>query len=92
MHESIKLLGCGVKDKVTGFSGIVTTVSFDLYGCIQAVVTPSSTDKENSYSGRWFDTKRLELVSREPVMEVPTFEAVAGPASLPAFRADPSER
>jgi hypothetical protein len=34
----LKLLGTKVRDVVTGFVGIVTSVSFDLYGCVQAVV------------------------------------------------------
>ena len=33
----LELLGQKVEDKVTGFRGVVTTISFDLYGCIQAV-------------------------------------------------------
>ena len=39
MNE-LKLLGLKVKDKVTGFTGIITSVSFDLYGCIQVIITP----------------------------------------------------
>ena len=40
VQESISLVGFKVKDKVTGFEGIVETISFDLYGCVQAVVRP----------------------------------------------------
>ncbi len=40
VNEHIKFLGLQVRDEVTGFSGVVTSMSFDLYGCIQAVVTP----------------------------------------------------
>lgn len=40
MNKHFKLLGMEVKDKVTGFKGVVSTITFDLYGCIQAGVTP----------------------------------------------------
>ena len=45
MTGDLKLLGLRVADKVTGHKGIVTCVSYDLNGCIQAVVTPSADEK-----------------------------------------------
>jgi hypothetical protein len=84
MKEHMKLLGLTVKDCVTGFSGVVTTVGFDLYGCVQAVVTPVAQDSKLEES-RWFDTNRLEVTNETPVMEVPDFQTVPGGAekSLP---------
>ena len=74
MLEYMNLLGIAVEDKVTGFSGVVTTISYDLYGCVQAVVTPKhKSEEKDSYSGRWFDTKTSIVKSDKPVMEVPTF-------------------
>ena len=45
LHKHLDLLGMQVRDQVTGYSGVVTSVCFDLYGCIQAVVHPG-TDKD----------------------------------------------
>jgi hypothetical protein len=87
MQKDMKLLGLKVKDRVTGFTGIVTTIAFDLYGCIQAVVTPAAVKEDKSLEdSRWFDAKRLEVQSESPVMPVPTFENVPGPQEKPARR------
>ncbi len=40
VQEHLCKLGLKAEDMVTGFKGVVSTVSFDLYGCIQAVLTP----------------------------------------------------
>lgn len=90
MKEHLSLLGMNVKDKVSGFVGVVTSVSFDLYGCIQAIVLPTCNDKNEPQESRWFDVNRLE-VTGGPVMERPKFDwspqAVAsgdkGPADRP---------
>lgn len=67
----LSYLGLKVVDRVTGFEGVVSSVSFDLYGCIQAVVTPpvSYTNQDS----RWFDIVRLRVVSDVPVMHTPDF-------------------
>ena len=80
------LLGCNVTDKVTGFEGVVTSIAYDLYGCIQAVVVPEAKDGKVS-DGSWFDVNRLRLCSTG-VMECPDFDASypagKGPAHKPA--------
>ena len=68
-----KLLGFKVKDSVTGFKGVVTTLSFDLYGCIQAIVTPTIDGTGKTQDGQWFDITRLEVKSKKPVMRLPNF-------------------
>ena len=42
LTKHLNLLGMRVEDRVTGFKGVVATVGFDLYGCIQAVVNPGT--------------------------------------------------
>lgn len=90
-HDHIDLLGAKVKDKVTGFEGVVTSVSFDLYGCIQAVVTPPAGDGKNP-DGRWFDIGRLITLEFSRAMPVPNFgyiniaNAEKGPAEKPEMR------
>lgn len=80
------LLGLKVRDRVTGFSGITTSVTFDLYGCIQAFVTPPQGKDGKLPDGGWFDSHRLETTSSTPVMEVPVFapETPKGGQSLPS--------
>lgn len=74
MERHLELLGLLVTDKVTGFTGVVTTISFELYGCVQAVVKPKMNGKGEIPDGSWFDVVRLEINSRTPVMQTPNFE------------------
>lgn len=60
-------LGRRVREKVTGAQGVITSVSFDLYGCVHGLVSfPQPTDgpqgKEPPDS-RWYDVQRLEDTS-----------------------------
>jgi hypothetical protein len=89
MQEHLKLLGFKVKDVVSGLEGVVTSISFDLYGCVQAVVSrPTNKDGEIPES-RWFDTKRLVAISEVPVMDVPDFAIIPGGQDLPSFKEQP---
>ena len=91
--ETIQLLGSSGKDKVTGFSGVVTSVSFDLYGCICVALAPEVKDGKLGDS-HWFDVQRVEYASDDRVMAVPKFASVArepkkythGPADKPSPR------
>lgn len=91
IEKHMGLLGLRVRDKVTGFHGVVSSVCFDLYGCIQASVNPGMGSDGNLMDSHWFDVNRLAVESPEPVMEVPDFHygAVAegrhGPAEKPAM-------
>lgn len=90
VQKHIELLGLEVKDRVTGFRGIVTSVSFDLYGCLQAVVNPAIEKTGRLADQHWFDVTRLKVLSQKPVMEVPNFEypfGPKGPAEKPAGKA-----
>lgn len=72
MQHHLALLGWAVKDKVTGYTGTVSTIGFDLYGCIQAIVQPKAIlqdgGAEKLEDARWFDVSRLEKVGAAPVM------------------------
>jgi len=55
-------LGTKVKDKITGFTGIVTGYVQYLTGCNQALVQPPVA-KDGTYKDSWWiDEQRLELV------------------------------
>jgi len=74
IQEHMELLGMKVTDKVTGFKGVVTSISFDLYGCIQAIVTPEAGNDGKQEESRWFDVRRLTVTSKAPVMTLPNYE------------------
>lgn len=74
MLRDFDLLGKKVKDKVTGLEGVVTSISYDLYGCIQGLLTPSVNKEGVTPERWWFDTKRLQVLDHKPVMEIPDFE------------------
>jgi hypothetical protein len=90
MKSHLQLLGLRARDCVTGFTGVITSVSFDLFGCVQAVIAPPLDAEGKIPEGRWFDVTRLVDLSEQPVMPRPDFEQglVAegrkGPADKPA--------
>ena len=71
-NKHFDLLGLKVRDKVTGLEGVVTSLSFDLYGCIQAAVTAPAKDGKVEY-GVWFDITRLKILSEKRVMDLPDY-------------------
>jgi len=83
MIAHLDKLGKKFRDRVTGFHGVAISVSYDLYGCIQVGISPA-VDKDGKLpESRWFDAHRLELTDPNPVMDVPSFEQVKGPAKGP---------
>lgn len=74
-------LGFPVRDRVIGFTGVITSLSFDLFGCVQCGVTPKlvvddKTGEQKIGDSRWFDANRLERLSDEKVLPVPEFPFV----------------
>ena len=72
-EKHLEMLGLKVQDHVTGFNGVVTSMSFDLYGCVQAVVTPPVDKSGETKNGQWFDVTRLKVLKNKPVMDRPNF-------------------
>ena len=64
-NETLKL-GSKVKDKITGFTGIITGKAEYLTGCNQYVVQPQcSKDNKGSYpEAQWFDEGRLTFIAK----------------------------
>lgn len=91
IRKHLDLLGRNVRDRVTGMKGVVTSVGFDLYGCIQAIVHPGQMKEGGKlHDSLWFDVARLEVIGKSPVMDRPDFdfgpvsEGRKGPAEKPA--------
>jgi hypothetical protein len=89
VKSGLDLLGYPVRDKVTGHEGVVTSVTFDLYGCVQGIVHPGKDKDGKLQEPNWFDVKRLEVTGPR-VMESPSFATIKtgteqGPAERPAI-------
>lgn len=84
VERTFNYLGKTVIDKVTKYSGIVTSVSFDLYGCIQCLVHPGLDSNNKLQDQNWFDINRLEISVSTPVMPLPKFTLFdTGPTEKP---------
>ena len=84
--KGLGLLGLKVEDKVTGFTGVVGSISFDLYGCIQDLVNPGMGTDGKLRDQCWFDISRLNVLDETPVMKVPNFnDEPHGPEDKPVF-------
>lgn len=57
----MSILGKLGKDRVTGFTGIITGRAEYLYGCMQYSLTPAA-DGNKILSNEWFDEGRIEIV------------------------------
>jgi hypothetical protein len=75
IKKHVELLGFEAVDMVTGFKGVITSVSFDLYGCIQAILTQKLSSKQKT-DVQWYDITRLKIASKKPVMPLPNYNHV----------------
>jgi len=86
--KHLTMLGHRGKDIVTGFKGTITSLSFDLYGCIQVCLTPKMDKDGEAKLSKWCDRNRVKIYGKI-VMPMPDFNAgyVAeggkGPAEKP---------
>lgn len=90
IEEHLQLLGTPMKDVVTGFKGMVDSVSFDAYGCVQISLKPKVDKDGNIPDGFWFDAKRLKADGKR-LMDVPPHLTTPpgkepGPADKPMRR------
>jgi hypothetical protein len=64
------LFGFLAKDKITGFTGIVTGYCDYMTGCAQWLITPKAKEDGTIIDPRWYDDGRIELVSAKPVITI----------------------
>ena len=70
MNEKVKL-GCEAKDKITGFSGIVVSVTEFMYGCRRLELIPRTLGKDGKVQeGAMFDEPQLEVIGTGMIPEV----------------------
>ena len=95
IRKYLAVLGFKVTDLVTGFHGVVTSVTFDLYGCVQGLVNPGVGQDGKTQDSVWFDIGRLKIESDEPVMTTPVFEfgdPEAGTVEQSGYLKGPAEK
>lgn len=73
IEKHISVLGKKVEDVVTGLTGIATSVSFDLYGCVQIGINPGLDKDGNPKAYNWYDVSRLKIIDSKRVMDIPNF-------------------
>jgi hypothetical protein len=57
-------LGDRARDKISGFTGIVTGKCEYLNGCVQFLLRPEKLDKDGKrIDGEWVDYQQLELIN-----------------------------
>ncbi|HCF1829040.1 hypothetical protein KUU78_06790 [Pseudomonas aeruginosa] len=71
VQKHLSILGYRARDRVTGFEGVVTSVCFDLYGCIQVVLNPGIRDDGKIGEQLWFDINRLIVAENKPRVMAP---------------------
>lgn len=59
------VLGCEAEDKITEFSGVVTSICTDLDGTRSALLTPKIDKDGKLPPAQWFDVRRLGKCSDE---------------------------
>jgi len=77
--------GDKVRDKITGFEGVVICISFWLNGCVQINVLSAERDKDGKEVSDWFDQGRIELI-KEGVISVDDDENGGPQSSQPSPR------
>lgn len=61
-------LGAKVRDRITGFSGVVTGYVEYLTGCNQVLVVPPIGNDGAFRDSMWFDVQRVEIVALERIV------------------------
>lgn len=56
-------LGYEVKDRITGFAGVVTGRAEYISGCTQCLVAPPVSNDGAFRQGEWFDEQRLDVTN-----------------------------
>ncbi len=89
IENSLLWLGVEVKDRYTQFTGVITSISFDVSGCIQGFVRPTELKDGKMADGYWLDISRLKVISPREIN--PVFLGVVSPevAHGPENKSDP---
>jgi len=67
------VLGKKARERVTLATGVITSINFDLYGCVQALLKPPVGEDGKQIPSAWWDIKRLVISTEPAVMHCPDF-------------------
>ncbi len=74
INKHMSMLGLKAYDMVTGMKGAITSIKFDLYGCIQVAIDPPVKKGNEENKGRyWYDVSRVKITGKKPVMKRPNY-------------------
>ena len=96
MSDKIQL-GDRVRDRISGFEGIVIGVTDWLYQCRRPIVQPATMHDGKPSDAQTFDEPQLEVLERAafapqlPDASAPA-EKTGGPRDTPSRRPDPKRR
>lgn len=79
---NLDLLGRNIEDRITRMKGVVSSVSFDLQGCVQALISPGVLADGKLGDSYWLDVSRLEIRGGR-VMEPQQFDINKDPENKP---------
>ena len=75
-------LGSKVRDSITGFTGIATSRTEYLYGCVHVGISPQELKDGKPIEVQWFDEQRVVVLEAKPPAVSPDSSAVSGGPSL----------
>lgn len=61
-------MGLKMRDKITGFTGVVTGYVQYISGCNQMLLAPKANKEGGFVESQWFDEQRMETVEGERVV------------------------
>lgn len=76
-------LGSKVKDSITGLTGIATSRTEYLYGCVHIGITPQETKDGKACEPQWFDEQRVEVLKEKKPWFSPASSASSGGPDTP---------
>ncbi len=82
-------LGDRARDKITGFEGVVTSITYWLNGCRRIGIQPENLKDSIPVESHAFDGPQVELISRADEPSEPEYEKTGGPAFKPAVKKNP---
>lgn len=86
-------LGDKVRDRMTGFAGIVIGIHNWLYGCTRVSVQPEKLQEGKVVDPQIFDEPQLEVLNTKNfLLKAPASDVPGGPRNEPGRRAVPSRR
>jgi len=72
------------KDKITGFSGIITGHADYITGCDQYLIQPQCKESHAFNESRWFDENRIEIINSGGALHKKSENVYDNGAGIPA--------